>query len=73
MEIWLKEVVHNLDVFFNITFWFSLVIQIMIIMETDAKKLESNRKLFHIMFYLFWFSLLMVIFIPSEKAMNQMF
>lgn len=40
MNIWFKEIIINLNLLFNITFWFSL---------------------------------LMVIFLPSEKAMNHMF
>lgn len=72
MGIWLKEVIWNLNLLFNITLWISLIVQILIIKETNPKELESNRKLFHIMFHLFWLSLIMVIFLPSEKAMNHM-
>lgn len=73
MNIWFKEIIINLNLLFNITFWLSLVIQFMIIMETDPNTLERHRDLFRIMFYTFGFSLLMVIFLPSEKAMNHMF
>lgn len=73
MNIWFKEIIINLNLLFNITFCLSLVIQFMIIMETDPNRLERYRDLFRIMFYTFWFSLLMVIFLPSEKAMNHMF
>ena len=57
MNIWFKEIIINLNLLFNITFWLSLVIQFMIIMETDPNTLERHRDLFRIMFYIYFGSL----------------
>lgn len=68
MNIWLIEIIHNVDILCNIVFWALLVFYLMAYAKSSTIRLNIGKKTFRI-----WLIALMgVIFIPSETALMRM-
>lgn len=67
MNIWLIEIIHNIDIFCNVVFWWLLVFYLMAYAKSPRVSLNIGKKIFRI-----WLiALTGVIFIPSKSTLYQ--